>query len=306
MLHYKVAPDKLQPFVPFELDVREGKAYVSLVAFTMRGLRPRRGGRWAAMVFAPIATHELLNVRTYVKHGGERGIYFLAEWIPNLLSVLMGRPVFGLPYRWGKTVYRHEHERGVLFGDVRARGGRGTLRYRAKVGGQLGRCARGSLAEWLMERYTAFTDWHGWKRCFRVRHEPWPQCESEAEVLDDSLMALTGDWARYAQFIGANYSPGLRGVVMSGSRRAARNVERGSGPTQAKKLDGVGRAGGDAKDGSVDGDQVGDRLPETGGVKAETAFHQEASVVGRPLEKDFCKRGSGDGQRGRREADCVG
>jgi uncharacterized protein YqjF (DUF2071 family) len=215
MLHYEVAPERLQPFVPFPLDVRDGKAYVSLVAFTMRGLRPQRGGWWAALPFKPIATHELLNVRTYVKHEGEAGIYFLAEWIPNLLSVPLGRPVFGLPYRWGKLEYLHEHENGILFGDVQARGGRGRLRYRAKVASDFTPSEKGSLSEWLMERYTAFTEWRGWKRLFRVRHEPWPQCAVDTEVLDDSLLALTGDWAQYARFIGASYSPGVFGVGMS-------------------------------------------------------------------------------------------
>lgn len=220
MLHYEVPPEKLQPFVPFPLDLRDGKAYVSLVAFTMRGLRPKRGGRLAALAFKPIATHELLNVRTYVRHDGEPGIYFLAEWIPNLLSVSLGRPVFGLPYRWGQLRYLHEHENGVLFGDVRPRNRRAGLRYRAKVGDTFAPSEEGSLAEWLMERYTAFTEWCGWKRCFRVRHEPWPQCAVEAEVLDDSLIALAGDWARYARFAGANYSPGVREVKMSAPERA--------------------------------------------------------------------------------------
>jgi uncharacterized protein YqjF (DUF2071 family) len=221
MLHYEVAPEKLQLFVPFELDVRDGKAYVSLVAFTMRALRPARGGWLAALPFKPIATHELLNVRTYVKHCGESGIYFLAEWIPNLFSVPLGPPVFGLPYHWGKIDYLHEHERGIAFGEVRARSGRGRLRYRAKVAGGFVPCAAGSLAEWLMERYTAFTEWRAWKRCFRVRHEPWLQCAVDVEVLDDSLLACAGSWARYARLIGANYSPGVRNVQMSRPVRAS-------------------------------------------------------------------------------------
>jgi uncharacterized protein YqjF (DUF2071 family) len=215
MLHYEVAPEKLQPYVPFELDVLDGKAYVSLVAFTMRGLRPARGGRLAALPFKPIATHELLNVRTYVKHCGESGIFFLVEWIPNLLSVPLGPPVFGLPYRWGKIDYLHEHEHGILFGDVRTRRGRGRLRYRARVTDGFAPCPAGSLAEWLMERYVAFTEWRRWMRCFRVRHEPWPQCAVDAEVIDDSLLARAGPWARYARLTCANYSPGVRRVQMS-------------------------------------------------------------------------------------------
>jgi uncharacterized protein YqjF (DUF2071 family) len=221
MLHYEVAPEKLQPFVPFTLDVRDGKAYVSLVAFTMRGMRPRHGGKLGALAFKPIATHGFLNVRTYVKHHGESGIYFLAEWLPNKLAVLLGRPVFGLPYRLGKLDYRHHHERGRLRGSVIARRNankiEGVLRYRATLPEhpRFSPAEPGSLTEFLMERYTAFTTWLGWKRCFRIWHEPWPQCEAEAVIEDDTLMSLTGDWARHARFIGANYSPGLRDVWMS-------------------------------------------------------------------------------------------
>lgn len=217
MLHYEVDPEVLQPHVPFALDVREGKAYVSLVAFTMRGLRPRRGGWLTRWMFRPIATHGFLNVRTYVKHGEESGIYFLAEWLPNRLSVLLGRPVFGLPYRHGTLRYRHLHERGTLRGSVESTRGRGCLKYRATLpaGGRFRPCESGSLAEFLMERYTAFTTWMGWKRRFRVWHEPWPQCEVEVRVEDDSLMEITGDWAKGARFVGANYSPGVKGVWMT-------------------------------------------------------------------------------------------
>src|SRR5271167_1067284 len=66
-VHYEVDRDQLQRSVPFPLDLREGRAYVSLVAFTMHGLRPRLGGKVGAWLLAPIATHELLNLRTYVR-----------------------------------------------------------------------------------------------------------------------------------------------------------------------------------------------------------------------------------------------
>src|SRR5262249_39075359 len=79
----------------------------------------------------------------------------------------------------------------------------------------------------------------------------------------------------------------------------------GSGLTQAEKLGSVGRADGNAKDGTVDGDPVCERSPEAAGVEAESAFYREAHVVGRPLEKGLCRRGFGDGQPGPR-AHCVG
>lgn len=214
MLHFEVAPEVLQPSVPFELDVRDGKAYVSLVAFTMRDLAPRMGGKLGALMFKPIATHEFLNVRIYVKHQGEAGIYFLAEWLPNKLSVLLGKPVFGLPYRLGDLGYRHQHEQGRIEGTVVAAGGRGALKYRGKVAGAFASTTAGSLTEFLMERYTAFTAWLGMKRRFRVWHAPWQQCEAEISIEENTLMALTGNWACAAKYIGANYSPGLVSVWM--------------------------------------------------------------------------------------------
>src|SRR4051794_7493254 len=70
-IHFAIDPAVLQPFVPFALDLNDGLAYVSLVAFTQRRIRPRWGGRAAAALSGPLATHPFLNVRTYVRHGDD-------------------------------------------------------------------------------------------------------------------------------------------------------------------------------------------------------------------------------------------
>ena len=92
-IHFEVEAGVLQRAVPFELDLHDGWAYVSLVAFTMQGMRLRVGGRLGRILFKPIATHEFLNVRAYVRHHGVPGIYFLAEWLANPLSVKLGPPM---------------------------------------------------------------------------------------------------------------------------------------------------------------------------------------------------------------------
>src|SRR3954452_19916887 len=98
-IHFRVDPHLLTPAVPFELDLYDGAAYVSLVAFTQSRLRPAMGGRLGEMLAAPLAHHEFLNVRTYVKHGNDRGIFFIAEWIPNRVAAFVGPRTYGLPYR---------------------------------------------------------------------------------------------------------------------------------------------------------------------------------------------------------------
>ncbi len=220
-VHYAVDPDELQPDVPFDLDLRDGQAYVSLVAFVMRRMRYYRGGRLTAWLTAPIATHPFLNARTYVRHGGEAGIFFLAEWLPNPLSVALGPPLFGLPYRLGRLRYDHRHETGRLAGQVTAPGTPGAVRYCARVDpdARFSLCDDGSLRAFLMERYTAFTARGARRRLFRVWHRPWAYTPLDLDLQDDALLAASGAWYQHARFVGADYSPGVRRVWMGRPQR---------------------------------------------------------------------------------------
>jgi uncharacterized protein YqjF (DUF2071 family) len=207
-IHYAADPALLQPDIPFELDLREGRAFVSLVAFTLHKMRPRRGGKLGEWLLKPIATHEFLNVRTYVRHQGEPGIYFLAEWLNNRAAVHLGPRSFGLPYRFGHVGYDHGRNGNSLRGTVKARDGQ--LAYEGWVtGDRFEPCQSGSLTEFLLERYTAFTRHRKRDRFFRVWHSPWPQAPAEMELNEDSLVATTGRWWPSAQYVSANYSPGV-------------------------------------------------------------------------------------------------
>jgi len=208
-IHYAADPETLQRQVPFELDLYGGRAFVSLVAFTLVRMRPRIGGIIGEWLLKPIATHEFLNVRTYVRHAGEPGIFFLAEWLNNRASVLLGPRSFGLPYRFGQLAYNHAREANALCGTATARGDH--LVYKGKANcEQFESCEAGSLTEFLLERYTAFTQHRKITRFFRVWHPPWPQVPAEIEVTTASLIAGTGAWWETATFVGATYSPGAK------------------------------------------------------------------------------------------------
>lgn len=216
MLHFEVDAQALQREVPFELDLLNCRAFVSLVAFTMHGMRPRFGGKAAALLFRPIATHNFLNVRTYVHHGDERGIHFLAEWLTNRLAVRLGPTTFGLPYHLGQIQYDHNFENRFLSGQVVDVKSNAKLRYNAKLSesATFAPCVANSLDEWLMERYTAFNSAGGRRGFFRVWHPPWPQCSVEAAVEDLSLITGNWPWFKEAEFVGANFSPGFDTVWM--------------------------------------------------------------------------------------------
>jgi hypothetical protein len=214
-IHYEVPAAELQPTIPFELDLHEGKAYVSFVAFTMRGMRPCRGGRLAAWLFKPIATNDYLNARTYVRHDGEPGIYFLSEWMNNPFSVRLGPLTFGLPYRFGRLNYRHRDEAGILSGAVCEKIDGPSFAYEATLKKPtFVPCPPGSLDEFLLERYTAFTAHKMKRRFFRIWHRPWKQQAIRISVSDDRLLRQVWPWSAKATVVGANYSPGAREVWM--------------------------------------------------------------------------------------------
>jgi uncharacterized protein YqjF (DUF2071 family) len=235
MMHFEIDPEALQRHVPYELDLHNGRAFVTLVAFTMENMRPRRGGKLGAWLFRPIATHDFLNVRTYVRHHGEPGIHFLTEWLSSWLAVQFGPRTFSLPYRHGRIRYDHDWLRGEIRGHVEDVKSESLFAYRAEAGrgapmqpkhagpeasAPFAPCEHGSLDEWLMERYTAFNAVAGRRKFFRVWHPPWPQVPVAVAIEDLSLLEENWPWFKTARLSGANYSPGIREVWMGRPHRA--------------------------------------------------------------------------------------
>src|SRR5206468_3961607 len=89
-------------------------------------LRFAFGGRMTNWVGRLFANHEFLNVRTYVRYGGESGIFFLAEWVPKRVATWIAPPLLGLPYRFGEIDYQHGER--VMCGCVTSAGARFVYR----------------------------------------------------------------------------------------------------------------------------------------------------------------------------------
>lgn len=219
-IHYEVPAAELQSCVPFQIDLFEGKAYVSLVAFTMDRMRPFLGGKLTAWLLKPIARNNFLNFRTYVRHKGETGIYFLTEWMNNPFSVRLGPITFGLPYNFGILKYQNAHETGVLRGAVCEKTFDQSFAYEGELTQTaFTHCAAGSLDEFLLERYTAFTSHGVNRRFFRIWHPPWRQQRVKVSVADSGLVAAKWPWFSRASLAGSNYSPGVQNVWMGRPHR---------------------------------------------------------------------------------------
>ena len=94
-LHWQVELSELQKFVPkeLEIDLFEGKPWVSVVAFTMEKIRPKN-----LPAFPPISNFDEINIRTYIKSNNKTGVYFLSIEGETSLSCKIAKGMSELSY----------------------------------------------------------------------------------------------------------------------------------------------------------------------------------------------------------------
>lgn len=211
-LHFEVDPGKLQSLTPFPIDRFQGQAFASLVAFTMKRMRFRRGGAFTRWITEPIASHEFLNLRTYVCPPGRTGILFLSEWVNHRLAAALGPRTFGLPYRHAAISYSREDREstGIIETDE------GLLRFVAESEEPVTRAEPATREEFLLERYTAFTEAGYRRQFFRVWHPAWQfQSLTRVDWSERSLIDRTADGLLAdAKYVGGQLSAGMTDVWM--------------------------------------------------------------------------------------------
>lgn len=212
-LHFAVDRAVLQPIIPFPLDLWEGEAYMSLVAFDQQRFRTPLGGGVVSPLVRPFGSHLFCNLRTYVRLEADPGIYFLREWVPNPVGAVFVPLTIGLPYRLSQLRYEHDRREGIFWGQVISGGRELDLSARIDYDAQVSMPEPGSLDDFLLERYTGFTVAIGGRRQkFHIWHPPWSQHRVQGEVAEDGLVRSTGSWYESARLVACNYSPGVAGV----------------------------------------------------------------------------------------------
>ena len=160
--HWPISPEKLRPLVPqaLALDTTEGKAWVSLVPFTMENARPR--GLPAVRM---VSTFHEVNVRTYVVRNGIPGVYFFSLEAGNRLANFVARNLSGMPYRFANL----RRKDNLYLANHTARKSSLSIQY------EVGDPMEGSpLDLWLTERYSVHQEAFGTLKTFEVLHRPWP------------------------------------------------------------------------------------------------------------------------------------
>lgn len=193
-IHWMVDAQILRNQVPSELeiDLYDGKAWVSLVAFTMEKIRPK-----SIPPVAPISNFNEINLRTYVKFKNKAGVYFLSIEAGSRLSSLVARRISELPYRYSRinrtpNVYTSNNS---SFQD--------HLNIEFQIGNPV--YQKSDLDLWLTERYALFQDTIRYINAFEIHHLEWPIQELNKLQLEfnyrrfTSLIAGKPDRSHYSQ-----------------------------------------------------------------------------------------------------------
>lgn len=193
-LHWSYDPRAIQSTLPrgLTVDTIEGKAYIGIVPFFMRDVRP---------AFSPcvrgISDFLELNVRTYVyDERGMPGVWFYSLDANQWLAVRAARRFFALPYFDCKL----KAEKNTKTAEIR------YLAHRRGVREDLSSCFHyrpygptrlakpGTLEFFLIERYVLFAQAKGYARPWkgRVRHQPYSLRDVEVIEWNEALFEVDG------------------------------------------------------------------------------------------------------------------
>lgn len=188
--HWAVKPGVVRDLLPgrVELDLLEGAAWVSIVALQVTDMRVRN-----LPAIPGAGRFPQLNLRTYVRHRGEPGVYFFSADIGSRMAAKAAGTLYRLPVHSaslkaetgadGWTDFRgHRHDQAEA--DI-------SMRYRG-FGPVLGNDGN-SVDAWLTERYVMFAaDKAGELYRGDIHHMPWSLQQGEAEIQVEGISRAAG------------------------------------------------------------------------------------------------------------------
>jgi len=194
-LHWEVPAESLAKHLPpsLTLDTFEGRAFVGLVPFTMRDVRP------VGFPSVPgLSNFHETNVRTYVHHRGEGpGVWFFSLDAANPIAVATARMWFGLNYQYARMSLEAGESHGLpefSYASERRWPSRSgpSSRVRIRVTGPVVTAVPGTIEHFLAERYILYTTRGDRLYSGRVHHSPYPLREAECDLVEDTLVTASG------------------------------------------------------------------------------------------------------------------
>jgi uncharacterized protein len=181
--HWPVAASSLRSIVPegLEIDMYSGQAWISIVFFSMKD---------AGLIFTPRFSlkekvHEM-NVRTYVKRNGKQGVYFFSLDTNSLLNTAGPRLSYFLPYFWADLKKERKNESLTI--QAARKSSHREYKCRLSISGQTFSAEKGTLDEWLTERYCLFNRKGGRYLRTDIHHKKWKLLQAEGRTAETAFI----------------------------------------------------------------------------------------------------------------------
>lgn len=176
-LHWRWDAAEIQRTLPkgLHVDTFQGDAWLAIVPFYMRGIRPR---------FTPsmpwVSNFLELNVRTYVHDDqGRPGVWFYSLDCNQPLAVWTARTFFHLPYQHARM--RATESKGWVDYHCQRRGHLQGADYRYHLAEEWSAAQTDAVEFFLAERYLLFAPSPRGLRCGQVHHTPYPLASVKLE-----------------------------------------------------------------------------------------------------------------------------
>lgn len=190
MANYEVDPSLLEGRVPAgtELDLHEGKCFVSLVGFMFLDTRVM------GFLIPFHVNFEEVNLRFYIKRevDGEirRAVCFVKEIVPRAAIAAVARVMYGEPYeRWSMGHSRTDNEVGYSWSRAGCEN-----KLSVEIDQNLGVPAEGSHGEFIIEHYWGYTNRSGGRVDeYKVEHPKWELFSTKNESIKVDFGATYGE-----------------------------------------------------------------------------------------------------------------
>ena len=188
-LHWGFEPAEIQKTLPTGLtaDTFDGEAWVGIVPFLMRGIRPR-----FLPAVSKISNFLELNLRTYVHDAqGRPGVWFYSLECNQPLAVQIARSLFHLPYQHARMNTAIQPSGMRKYASQRKKD-EVVSKFHYQIADDSHEATPGGLEFHLAERYLLFSKSPNGLRMGRVHHQPYPLAPASLQKWDARLFALNG------------------------------------------------------------------------------------------------------------------
>jgi len=197
--HWSCDPTLLQRRLPagLQLDTFDGKGWIGLTPFLLKGLRPPLVPRALGLDFPE------MNLRTYVVGRKGPGIWFFSLDAARLSAVAGARATYGLPYFWSHMKVGIGSADNLYFSN---RGGRARALIRIRKESAIAR--QSPLEVFLTARFRLYSTLAGRLITAQVEHPPWELNSVRVLEFEENVRKAMGVEFESADFL-AHHSRGV-------------------------------------------------------------------------------------------------